>query len=96
MSQGIEALWAHLFNLGNKLDLMKKSVIISVSLGVIIVSGLMLVQVSNICYPKRVEIEYDLKDLELGSMEYATCLSLQNKIEIFNQKCDPDFNAIRC
>ena len=71
MSQGIEALWAHLFNLGNKLDLMKKSVIISVSLGVIIVSGLMLFQVSNICYPKRVEIDYDLKDLELGSMEYA-------------------------
>ncbi|MGI0003530.1 MAG: hypothetical protein ACRD91_04860 [Nitrosopumilaceae archaeon] len=75
---------------------MKKSVIMPVSLGVIIVSGLMLFQVSNICYPKRVEIEYDLKDLELGSMEYATYLSLQNKIEIFNQKCDPDFNAIRC
>jgi len=42
------------------------------------------------------EIEFDLKDLKSGSMEYATCLSLQNKIEIFNQKCDPDFSAIRC
>jgi len=90
------SLWAHLFNLGNKLDLMKKSVIISVSLGVIIVSGLVFFQVSNTCYPKRVEIEYELKDLESGSMEYATCLSLQNKIEIFNQKCDHDFSAIRC
>jgi len=75
---------------------MKKSVILSVSLGVIIVSGLVFFQVSNICYPKRVEIEYDLKDLELGSIEYSTCLSLQNKIKIFNQKCDPDFNAIKC
>ena len=75
---------------------MKKSIIISVVLGVAIVSGLVFFQVSNICYPKRVEIEYDLKDLESGSMEYAGCLNLQNKIEIFNQKCDPDFNAIRC
>jgi len=78
------------------LDLMKKSIIILVALGVVIVSGLMFFQVSNMCYPKRVEIEYDLKDLESGSMEYATCLSLQNKIEIFNQKCAPDFNAIKC
>lgn len=75
---------------------MKKSIIILVALGVVIVSGLMFFQVSNMCYPKRVEIEYDLKDLESGSMEYATCLSLQNKIEIFNQKCTPDFNAIKC
>ena len=75
---------------------MKKSVIISISLGVVIMSGLIFFQVSNICYPKRVEIEYDLKDLESGSMEFVTCLSLQNKIEIFNQKCDPDFNAIKC
>ena len=75
---------------------MKKSIIISVVLGVAIVSGLVFFQASNICYPKRVEIEYDLKDLESGSMEYADCLNLQNKIEIFNQKCDPDFNAIRC
>ena len=75
---------------------MKKSIIISVVLGVAIVSGLVFFQASNICYPKRVEIEYDLKDLESGSMEYAGCLNLQNKIEIFNQKCDTDFNAIRC
>lgn len=75
---------------------MKKSAIISVSLGLIIIFGLVFFQVSNICYPKRVEIEFDLKDLESGSIEYATCLSLQNKIEIFNQNCDPDFNAIRC
>ena len=75
---------------------MKKSFIISIALGVIIVSGLVFFQISNICYPKRIEIEYDLKDLESGSMEYVTCLSLQNKIEIFNYKCDPDFNAIRC
>ena len=75
---------------------MKKSVVISVSLGVIIIFGLVFFQVSNICYPKRMEIEFDLKDLKSGSMEYATCLSLQNKIEIFNQKCDPDFSAIRC
>ncbi len=75
---------------------MKKSVIISISLCMIIVSGLVFFQVSNICYPKRVKIEFDLKDLESGSMEYVTCLSLQNKIEIFNQKCDPDFSAIRC
>jgi len=75
---------------------MKKSVVISVSLGVIIIFGLVFFQVSNICYPKRIEIEFDLKDLKSGSMEYATCLSLQNKIEIFNQKCDPDFSAIRC
>jgi hypothetical protein len=78
------------------LDLMKKSIIISVALGVAIVSGLIFFQISNICYPKRVEIEYDLKDLESGSMDYASCLNLQNKIEIFNQKCDPDFNEIRC
>jgi len=90
------SLWAHLFNSGNKLDLMKKPGILSIALGIVIVSGLVLFQVSNICYPKRVEIEYDLKDLGSGSMEYATCLSLQNQIEIFNQKCDPDFNAIRC
>jgi hypothetical protein len=75
---------------------MKKSIVISVALGVAIVSGLMFFQVSNTCYPKRIEIEYDLKDLESGSMEYASCLNLQNKIEIFNQKCSPDFNAIRC
>lgn len=75
---------------------MKKSAIISVSLGLIIIFGLVFFQVSNICYPKRVEIEFDLKDLESGSIEYDTCLSLQNKIEIFNQNCDPDFNAIRC
>ena len=67
-----------------------------VALGVAIVSGLIFFQISNICYPKRVEIEYDLKDLESGSIDYASCLNLQNKIEIFNQKCDPDFNAIRC
>ena len=96
MSQGIEALWAHLFNSGNKLDLMKKSTVISVILGVTIVSGLIFFQISNICYPKRVEIEYDLKDLESGSIDYSSCLILQNKIEIFNQKCDPGFNAIRC
>lgn len=30
-------------------------------------------QVSNICYPKRVEIEYDLKDLESNLMEYTIC-----------------------
>lgn len=75
---------------------MKKSAIISVSLGLIIIFGLVFFQVSNICYPKRVEIEFDLKDLESGSIEHDTCLSLQNKIEIFNQNCDPDFNAIRC
>ena len=75
---------------------MKKSVIMYVALGVAIVSGLIFFQISNICYPKRVEIEYDLKDLESGSIDYASCLNLQNKIEIFNQKCDPDFNAIRC
>jgi len=75
---------------------MKKSVVISVSFGVIIIFGLGFFQISNICYPKRVEIDFDLKDLESGSMEYVTCLSLQNKIEIFNQKCDPDFSAIRC
>jgi len=75
---------------------MKKLVVISVSFGMIIIFGLVLFQISNICYPERVEIEFDLKDLESGSMEYATCLSLQNKIEIFNQKCDPDFSAIRC
>ena len=75
---------------------MKKSIVISVVLGVTIVSGLIFFQISNICYPKRVEIEYDLKDLESGSIDYASCLNLQNKIEIFNQKCDPDFNAIRC
>ena len=67
-----------------------------VALGVAIVSGLIFFQISNICYPKRVEIEYDLKDLESGSIDYASCLNLQNKIEIFNQKCDPGFNAIRC
>jgi hypothetical protein len=59
-------------------------------------SQLVFFQVSNTCYPKRVQIEYDIKDLESGSMEYVTCLDLQNKINIFNQKCDPDFNAIRC
>ena len=75
---------------------MKKSIIISIILGVAIVSGLVFFQVSNICYTKSVEIEYDLKDLKSGSMEYAACLDLQNKIEVFNQKCDPDFNAIRC
>ena len=75
---------------------MKKSIVISVVLGVTIVSGLIFFQISNICYPKRVEIEYDLKDLESGSIDYASCLNLQNKIEIFNQKCDPDFNAIGC
>ena len=75
---------------------MKKSIVISVSLGVIIIFGLVFFQISNTCYPKRVEIEFDLKDLESGSMEYVTCLRLQNKIEIFNQKCDPDFSAIRC
>ena len=96
MSQGIEALWAHLFNSGNKLDLMKKSIVISIALGITIVSGLIFFQISNICYPKRVEIEYDLKDLESGSIDYSSCLILQNKIEIFNQKCDPGFNAIRC
>ena len=56
-----------------------------VALGVAIVSGLIFFQISNICYPKRVEIEYDLKDLESGSIDYASCLNLQNKIEIFNQ-----------
>jgi len=75
---------------------MKKSIVISVALGVAIVSGLIFFQVSNTCYPKRIEIEYDLKDLESDSMEYSSCLNLQNKIEIFNQKCSPDFNAIRC
>lgn len=75
---------------------MKKSVIVSASLGIVLVFGLVFFQVSNICYPKRVEIEYDLKDLESDSMEYSVCLNLQNKIEIFNQKCDPDFSAIRC
>jgi len=75
---------------------MKKSVVISVSFGVKIIFGLGFFQISNICYPKRVEIDFDLKDLESCSMEYVTCLSLQNKIEIFNQKCDPDFSAIRC
>jgi hypothetical protein len=39
------------------LDLMKKSVIVYVALGIAIVSGLIFFQVSNICYPKRVEIE---------------------------------------
>jgi len=75
---------------------MKKSIVISVALGIAIVSGLVFFQVSNTCYPKRIEIDYDLKDLESGSMEYSSCLNLQNKIEIFNQKCSPDFNAIRC
>ena len=75
---------------------MKKPIILSIILGVAIISGLVFFQVSNMCYPKRVEIEYDLKDLESDSMEYVACLDLQNKIEIFNQKCDPDFSAIRC
>ena len=75
---------------------MKKSSIISIILGVAIVTGLVFFQVSSICYPKRVEIEYDLKDLQSGSMEYSNCLDLKNKIEIFNQKCDPDFEKIIC
>ncbi|HSD04594.1 MAG TPA: hypothetical protein VLB45_02450 [Nitrosopumilaceae archaeon] len=75
---------------------MQKPVIISIILGVGIVSAIVIFQASSICYPKRVEIDFDLKELESGSMEYSSCLDLKHRIGIFNQKCDPDFNEIRC
>jgi hypothetical protein len=77
-------------------SLMQKSVIVSVALGVGIVSAIIFFQAYSVCYPKSVEINFDLKELESGSMEYTNCLDLKNRIEIFNQKCDPDFTEIRC
>lgn len=76
--------------------MMKKSVILSAILGVSIVSGLVFLQVSSTCYPKKIEIEFDLKDFESGSLEYTQCLDLKDRIEIFNKKCDPDFDRILC
>ena len=75
---------------------MQKSVIISIILGIGIVSAIVIFQTSSICYPKRIEIAFDLKELESGSMEYSSCLDLKHRIEIFNQKCDPNFNEIQC
>ena len=75
---------------------MQKSITASIILGIGIVSVLVIFQTSNICYPKSIEIDFDLKELESGSTEYSNCLDLKNRIEIFNQKCDPDFNEIRC
>ncbi|MGI0082489.1 MAG: hypothetical protein ACREAG_04215 [Nitrosopumilaceae archaeon] len=75
---------------------MKKSVILSIILGLAIISGLVFLQISSACYPKKIEIEFDLKDFEAGSLEYTQCLDLQDRIKIFNQKCDPDFDRILC
>lgn len=75
---------------------MQKSIIASIILGIGIVSVLVIFQTSSICYPKIIEIDFDLKELESGSKEYSICLDLKNRIEIFNQKCDPDFNEIQC
>jgi hypothetical protein len=75
---------------------MKKSIIASIILGIGIVFTIIIFQISGTCYPKGVEIDFDLRELESGSMGYASCLDLQKKIENFNQRCDPDFSEIRC
>ena len=44
---------------------------------------------------KKGKIKFDLKDLESDSVDYAICLNLEDKIEIFKRR-DLEFREIIC